>query len=112
MDSFITIRFKRKITKRFEEFSKTQFKTHTETMDAILGFFSYNEKSLERLGPTGRTLKSSKQRINTVMTTMRDKEKTRTKLTDAMIESNFQTEEPTKKPLILEKEVRLFDRFS
>ena len=46
------------------------------------------------------------------MATMRDKEKTRTKLTDAMIESLFQTEEPTKKPLILEKEVRLFDRFN
>jgi hypothetical protein len=34
---------------------------------------------------------------------MRDMEKTQTKPTVAMIESLFQTEEPKKKPLILEK---------
>ena len=34
---------------------------------------------------------------------MRDMEKTQTKPTVAMIESLFQTEEPTQKPLILEK---------
>jgi len=34
---------------------------------------------------------------------MRDMEKTQTKPTVAMIESLFQTEMPTKKPLILEK---------
>ena len=50
MVSFITIRFKRKITKRFEEFSKTQFKTHTETMDAILGFFLLQREITRKIG--------------------------------------------------------------
>src|SRR5680860_863256 len=105
MDSFITIRFKRKTAKRFQEFSKTHFKTHTETMEAILDFFFYNEISpKEKLGPTGRTIEASiKKRINAVIAIMRDMEKTQTKPTVAMIESLFQTEEPKKKPLILEK---------
>ena len=36
---------------------------------------------------------------------MRDVEKTQTKPTVAMLESLFQAEEPTKKPLILEKKI-------
>ena len=51
MDSFITIRFKRKTAKRFQGFSKTHFKTHTEAMENILDFFFYNEISpKEKLG--------------------------------------------------------------
>ena len=105
MDSFITIRFKRKTAKRFQEFSKTHFKTHTEAMENILDFFRYNEISpREKLGPTGRTIEANlKKRINAVIAIMRDMEKTQTKPTVAMIESLFQTEEPVKKPLILEK---------
>ncbi|TXE10350.1 hypothetical protein ES711_00105 [Gelidibacter salicanalis] len=54
MDSFIGIRFKKKIAKRFQEFSRTHFKTHTEAMAAMLDFFFYNEISpKEKLGPTG-----------------------------------------------------------
>ena len=107
MDSFITIRFKRKTAKRFQEFSKVHFKTHTETMEAILDFFTYNEISpKERLGPTGRTIEASfKKRINAVIAIMRDMEKTQTKPTAAMIASLFQTEAPQKKPLILEKKI-------
>ncbi|MCK0124748.1 hypothetical protein MWU76_10070 [Gelidibacter sp. F2691] len=105
MDSFITIRFKRKTSKRFQEFSKTHFKTHTETMEAILDFFFYNEISpKEKLGPTGRTIEAKLlKRINAVIAIMRDVEKTQTKPTVAMLETLFQTETPTKKPLILEK---------
>ncbi|WP_445733606.1 BfmA/BtgA family mobilization protein [Mariniflexile sp.] len=105
MDSFITIRFKRKTAKRFQEFSKKHFKTHTETMEAILDFFFYNEISpKEKLGPTGRTIEAKLlKRINAVIAIMRDVEKTQTKPTVAMLESLFQTEEPKKKPLILEK---------
>ncbi|SRX51989.1 BfmA/BtgA family mobilization protein [Aequorivita sp. CIP111184] len=105
MDSFITIRFKRKTAKRFQEFSKMHFKTHTETMEAILDFFFYNEISpKEKLGPTGRTIEANiKKRINAVIAIMRDVEKTQTKPTVAMMESLFQTETPTKKPLIVEK---------
>lgn len=105
MDSFITIRFKRKTAKRFQEFSKMHFKTHTETMEAILDFFFYNEISpKEKLGPTGRTIEAKLlKRINAVIAIMRDVEKTQTKPTVAMLESLFQMEEPKKKPLILEK---------
>jgi len=105
MDSFITIRFKRKTAKRFQEFSKTHFKTHTETMEAILDFFFYNEISpKEKLGPTGRTIETKLlKRINAVIAIMRDVEKTQTKPMVAMLESLFQMEEPKKKPLILEK---------
>jgi len=74
MDSFITIRFKRKTAKRFQEFSKTHFKTHTEAMENILDFFFYNEISpKEKLGPTGRTIEAKLlKRINAVIAIMRD----------------------------------------
>ena len=105
MDSFITIRFKRATAKRFQEFSKTHCKSHTETMDTMLDFFFYNEISpREKLGPTGRTIEAKLlKRINAVIAIMRDMERTQTKPTVAMMESLFQTEEPKKKPLILEK---------
>ena len=105
MDSFITIRFKRKTAKRFQEFSKKHFKTHTEAMENILDFFLYNEISpKEKLGPTGRTIEAKLlKRINAVIAIMRDVEKTQTKPTVAMIQSLFEMEEPTKKPLIVEK---------
>ena len=105
MDSFIGIRFKKQTAKRFQEFSRTHFKSHTEAMATMLDFFFYNEISpKEKLGPTGRTIEASiKKRINAVIAIMRDMEKTQTKPTVAMIESLFQTEAPIKKPLILEK---------
>jgi len=105
MDSFIGIRFKMETAKRFQEFSRSHFKSHTEAMSTMLDFFFYNEISpKEKLGPTGRTIEASiKKRINAVIAIMRDMEKTQTKPTVAMIESLFQTEEPKKKPLILEK---------
>ena len=107
MDSFITIRFKRKTAKRFQKFSKKHYKTHTETMEAILDFFFYNEISpKENLGPTGRTIEAKLlKRINAVIAIMRDVEKTQTKPTVAMLESLFQIDEQKKKPLILEKKV-------
>ena len=105
MDSFIGIRFKKETAKRFQEFSRTHFKSHTEAMSTMLDFFFYNEISpKEKLGPTGRTIEAKLlNRINAVIAIMRDVEKTQTKPTVAMIESLFQTEKPAKKPLILEK---------
>ncbi len=105
MDSFITIRFKRKTAKRFQEFSKKHFKTHTEAMENILDFFLYNEISpKEKFGPTGRTIETKLlKRINAVIAIMRDVEKTQTKPTVAMLQSLFVMDEPKKKPLILEK---------
>ncbi len=105
MDSFIGIRFKKETAKRFQEFSRTHFKSHTEAIATMLDFFFYNEISpKEKLGPTGRTIEAKLlKRINSVIAIIRDVEKTQTKPTAAMIQSLFQTDEPKKKPLILEK---------
>ncbi|SDE57043.1 BfmA/BtgA family mobilization protein [Cellulophaga baltica] len=105
MDSFIGIRFKKETAKRFQQFSRTHFKSHTEAMATMLDFFFYNEISpKEKFGPTGRTMEAKLlKRINAVIAIMRAMEKTQTKPTVAMIESLFQTEMPTKKTLILEK---------
>ena len=105
MDSFIGIRFKKETAKRFQTFSRTYFKSHTEAMATMLDFFFQNEISpKEKLGPTGRTIEAKLlKRINAVIAIMRDVEKTQTKPTVAMIQSLFETEEPTKKPLIIEK---------
>lgn len=105
MDSFTGIRFKKETAKRFQEFSRTHFKSHTEAMATMLDFFFYNEISpRERLGPTGRTIEANlKKRINAVIAIMRDMEKTQTKPTVAMIESLFKAGEPKKKALKLEK---------
>jgi hypothetical protein len=107
MDTFIGIRFKKKTAKRFQEFSRTHFKSHTEAMATMLDFFFYNEISpKEKLGPTGRTIEANlKKRINAVIAIMRDMETTQTKPTVAMIASLFQTETPIKKPLIVEKKL-------
>lgn len=107
MDSFITIRFKRETAKRFQKFSKKHFKSHSDTMATMLDFFQENEISpKEKLGPSVRTLEQLfKKRINAVIAIMRDMEKTQTKPTMAMLQTLFQTEEPKKKPLILEKKI-------
>lgn len=105
MDSFTGIRFKKETAKRFQTFSRTYFKSHTEAMSTMLDFFFYNEISpKEKLGPTGRTIEAKLlKRINVVIAIMRDVEKTQTKPTVAMLQSLFVMDEPKKKPLILEK---------
>ncbi|MCK0124521.1 hypothetical protein MWU76_08915 [Gelidibacter sp. F2691] len=112
MDSFITIRFKRKTAKRFQEFSKTHFKSHTDAMATMLDFFFYNEISpKEKFGPTAKTIvvnlntveTNLLKRMNAIIAIQREIEKTQTKPTMAMLESLFQAEEPKNKSLILEK---------
>lgn len=104
-DSFITIRIKRDTAKRFQEFSKKHFKTHTEAVATMLDFFFYNEISpRERLGPSGRTIeKSLKKRMNAIIAIIRDMEKNKANPTLALLQSLFEVAEPIKKPLILEK---------
>ncbi|MDT0677201.1 BfmA/BtgA family mobilization protein [Autumnicola musiva] len=105
--TFITIRFKRETAKRFQEFSKRHFKTHTEAMTCMLDFFLYNELSpKEKLGPTGRTIEQSiKKRLNAIIAIIRDMEKNKANPTLAFMQSLFEAAEPKKKPLILEKKV-------
>ena len=106
-DSFITIRFKRETAKRFQEFSRKNFKTHTEALATMLDFFFYNEISpKEKLGPTGRTIEQSlKKRMNAIIAIIRDMEKNKANPTLALLQSLFEEAEPKKKPLILEKKV-------
>tara|TARA_R110002051_G_scaffold223612_1_gene286858 strand:- start:301 stop:681 length:381 start_codon:yes stop_codon:yes gene_type:complete len=105
MDSFIGIRFKKETAKRFQTFSRTYFKSHSEAMATMLDFFFYNEISpKEKLGPRGRTIEAKLlKRINAVIAIIKDVEKTQTKPTAAMIQSLFEIEEPRKKPMIIEK---------
>ncbi|WP_026914922.1 BfmA/BtgA family mobilization protein [Christiangramia portivictoriae] len=105
MDTFITIRFKRKTAKRFQEFSKKQFKTHSNAMECMLDFFLYNEISpKERLGPTGRKLeKLFKRRTNAIIAIMKNVEKNKANPTLAILQALMEESEPKKKPLILEK---------
>lgn len=105
MDSFIGIRFKKETAKRFQEFSRTHFKSHTEAMTTMLDFFFYNEISpKEKLGPAGRTIEAKLlKRINAVIAIIRDVEKMQTKPTVAMLQALFQATEPPKKKLMLEK---------
>lgn len=107
MDSFIGIRFKKKTAKRFQEFSKINFQSHTEALETMVDFFIYNQISpRERLGPTGKTLEASiNKRINAVIAIMKDIEKTQTKPTTAILQALLEQAEPVKKPLILEKKV-------
>lgn len=105
MDSFITIRFKRKTAKRFQEFSKTHFKSHTDAMAAMLDFFLFNEISpKENLGPTARTLEASlKKRIDAVIAIIKDIEKTQTRPAAAMLEALFSQADNEEEKLIVMK---------
>src|SRR5660397_155928 len=104
MKMYINIRFKKKTAKRFQQFSKTHYKTHTDAMAGMLDFFLYNEISpKENFGPTGRRIENSlKKRINAVIAIMKDIEKTQTKPTAGMLMALLEQAEPKKKPLILE----------
>lgn len=106
-DTFITVRFKRETAKRFQEFSKKHFKSHTEAMSTILDFFHFNKISpREKFGPTGRTIEQTlKKRINAIIAIIRDMEKNKVNPTLALLQSLFEETEPKKKPLILEKKV-------
>ena len=105
MDSFIGIRFKKETAKRFQQFSRTHFKSHTEAMATMLDFFFYNEISpRERLGPTGRTIEANlKKRINAVIAILKDMEKTQTMPTVALLYTLFEQAEQPKKPMFVEK---------
>lgn len=105
MDSFIGIRFKGETANRFQEFSRTHFKSHTEAMATMLDFFLYNEISpKEKLGPTGRTMEANlKKRMNAIIAIIKNIEKDQTKPTVAMLHSLFTESEPIKKPRLVEK---------
>ncbi len=101
MKSFSNIRFKKNTARRFQQFSKQFFKTHTETLEAMLDFFLFNAISpKETLGPSMRTLEESvKGRINALIAIVKDIEKSQTKPTTAMLQLLFEHTPPkTKQP--------------
>ncbi|WP_416440032.1 BfmA/BtgA family mobilization protein [Leeuwenhoekiella sp. A16] len=106
MEPFISIRIKRKTAQKFQEFSKKNFKTHSETMEAMLNFFEHNGVSpKEELGDMGRTLKAYiKKRNDAIIAIIKNIEKNQTKPTTAMLESLFVQAETEEEPLIVVNE--------
>jgi hypothetical protein len=98
------ITIEKKTAERFQEFSKTHYKTHTDAMAGMLDFFFYNEISpKENFGPSVRTIEALiKKRINGVIAILKDIEKNQTKPTAAMLLSLLE-QESNKKPQLIEK---------
>lgn len=112
MEPFKNIRFKKTTAARFQEFSRSHFKTHTEALSTMLDFFLYNEISpKEKLGPRARTIENLiKKRINAVIAVMKEIEKNQTKPTIGILQALLEQEEPKKKPLLVEKKRPSGDR--
>ena len=99
MKMYINIRFKKKIAERFQQFSKTHYKTHTDAMAGMLDFFFYNEISpKENFGPTGRRIENIlKKRINAVIAIVKDMEKNKANPTLAILEALMEAADPKNK---------------
>lgn len=93
------ITIEKKTAERFQQFSKTHYKTHTDAMAGMLDFFLYNEISpKENFGPTGRRIENSlKKRINAVIAIVKDIEKTQTKPTAGMLMALIEAADPKNK---------------
>lgn len=104
-EPFKNIRFKQKTVKRFQEFSKANFKTHTEALETMLDFFYHNQISpKENFGTNLKTLeKALKERINAIIAIMRDIEKTQTKPTVAILNALMEQHDTQKEPALKEK---------
>lgn len=106
MEGYINIRFKKKTAERFQQFSRTHYKTHSDAMAGMLDFFFYNEISpKENFGPTGRRIENSlKKRINAVIAIMKDMEKNKANPTLAILESLMEAADPKNKNLNRKKD--------
>ena len=116
MKTFSNIRFKTKTARRFQEFSRRFFKTHTEAMDGMLDFFFLNEISPhEKLGPRMTLIMEFLQHLkqylgkrhNANIAVTKEMEKQGIMPTKAMIQLLFE-HSPQKKrqPLLVEKRTR------
>ncbi len=92
---------------KFRKFCKKMSQSQSMTLLLMIDFFEENGISPdESIGPKMQTLESLiKKRINGVIAIMKDIEKHQTKPTVAMMQSLFQEAEPSKKELLLEKEI-------
>lgn len=101
---FSGINVKRDIAERFRAFSKDVSKSHSETLEAMLNFFKWNN-----LGPNdnlGIKADDTKKRINALIAIVRNIEKQQTLPTKAMLDTLFREISQTEQK---EKEEETFD---
>ncbi|WP_396603268.1 BfmA/BtgA family mobilization protein [Algibacter sp. R77976] len=104
MDDFNTIRLKRKTIDKFKKYSKKISPSYSETMEFMIAFFEDNNLSpYDTLGMNRTSFQNViNNRIDAVISILRQVEENQLKPTKKMLESLFQGIEDTK-PLILEK---------
>lgn len=106
-EGFVTFKIKISVAIRFRRFCKKMSESQSMALLLMIAFFEENGISPhEAIGPKMQTLESLiKKRINGVIAIIKDIEKNQTKPTVAMMQSLFEKAEPSKKNLILEKEL-------
>jgi len=86
--SFSAINIKKKVATRFRSFSKQVSYSHTETLEAMMNFFEWNELTPnDNLGVQNNSIK---KRINASIAILKNIENSQTKPTNAMLELLFQ----------------------
>lgn len=105
MATFSNIKFKAKTAARFQRYSRSIARTHTEALEAMLDFFEDNGVSpKESLGPKIVTLENLiKKRVNGLVAIIKSIEKTQTQPMFAMLQLLFEETPSPKKELLLER---------
>ncbi|EIJ38688.1 hypothetical protein JoomaDRAFT_1677 [Galbibacter orientalis DSM 19592] len=85
---FSGINVKKDIAERFRAFSKSVSKSHSETLEAMLNFFKWN--NLNPNDNLGVKADDTKKRINALIAIVRNIEKQQTLPTKAMLDTLFQ----------------------
>lgn len=104
MDSFNTIRLKKKTIKKFKEYSKSLSPSYSETLDFMIAFFEDNRISpYDTLRMSNEAfLNQFNKRMDAVVSIFRNVEETQLKPSKKMLESLFEEMEE-KQPLLVEK---------
>jgi hypothetical protein len=104
MDSFNTIRLKKKTIKKFKEYSKKLSSSYSETLDFMIAFFEDNHISpYDTLKMSNEAfLNQINKRMDAVVSIFRNIEEAQLKPTKKMLESLFKEMEE-KEPLLVEK---------
>lgn len=85
---FSGINVKKDVAERFRTFSKDVSKSHSETLEAMLNFFKWN--NLDPNDNLGIKTDDTKKRINALIAIVRNIEKQQTLPTKAMLDTLFQ----------------------
>ena len=111
-EQFKSLNIKASVSDKFNRFCKE--KSLSKSMTLLLMIESFQENGIshaESMGPNMETLEKRlslliKKRMNGMIAIMKDIEKNQTKPTVAMMQALFQAVEPSKKKLILAKEIK------